>query len=299
MAGAPACYGCRLMKLLILGVGYSAGFFAREALSRGWEVTGTVRTAEKAARLSGEGIRTLVFDGFAVSAPLAAAVAEAEAVLVSVQPGEGGDPAFQRLGLALEAAPALRWIGYLSTIGVYGDHGGAWIDEATAPRPSFRSQLRLQIERDWLALGERTGKAVQIFRLSGIYGPGRNPIVKLRTGTATRLVKPGQVFNRIHVDDIAGVLMASIAAPRPGAIYNVTDDEPAPPQDVVVHAAALAGLTPPPETPFDPAKLSPMAASFYGENKRVSNALVKREFGYAFRYPTYRDALPVLLAGGD
>ncbi len=153
--------------------------------------------------------------------------------------------------------------------------------------------------RDWLALGERTGKAVQIFRLSGIYGPGRNPIVKLRTGTATRLVKQGQVFNRIHVDDIAGILMASIAAPRPGAVYNVTDDEPAPPQDVVVHAATLAGLTPPPETPFDPAKLSPMAASFYGENKRVSNALVKREFGYAFRYPTYREALPVLLAGGD
>lgn len=299
MVGAPACYGCRLMKLLILGVGYSAGFFARAALACGWEVTGTVRTAEKAARLSREGIHTLVFDGFAVSAPLAAAVAEAEAVLVSVQPGEGGDPAFQRLGPALEAASALRWIGYLSTIGVYGDHGGAWIDEATAPRASFRSQLRLQIERDWLALGERTGKAVQIFRLSGIYGPGRNPIVKLRTGNATRLVKPGQVFNRIHVDDIAGVLMASIAAPRPGAIYNVTDDEPAPPQDVVVHAAALAGLTPPPETPFDPAKLSPMAASFYGENKRVSNALVKREFGYVFQYPTYREALPVLLAGGD
>lgn len=299
MVGAPACYGCRLMKLLILGVGYSAGFFAREALARGWEVTGTVRTAEKAARLSREGIRTLLFDGFAVSAPLAAAIAEAEAVLVSVQPGESGDPALDRLGPALAAAPSLRWIGYLSTIGVYGDHGGAWIDEATASRPSFRSQLRLQIERDWLALGQQSGKAVQIFRLSGIYGPGRNPIVKLRNGTATRLVKPGQVFNRIHVDDIAGVLMASIAAPRPGAIYNVTDDEPAPPQDVVVLAAQLAGIAPPPETPFDPAKLSPMAASFYGENKRVSNALVKREFGYAFRYPTYREALPVLLARGD
>ncbi len=287
------------MKLLILGVGYSAGFFAREALARGWEVTGTVRSAEKAAWLSREGIRTLVFDGFAVSAPLAAAVAEAQAVLISVQPGEAGDPALARLGPALEAAPALRWIGYLSTIGVYGDHGGAWIDEETPPKPSFRSQVRIGIERDWLELGVRSGKAVQIFRLSGIYGPGRNPIVKLRQGTATRLVKPGQVFNRIHVDDIAGVLMASLAQPRPGAIYNVTDDEPAPPQDVVVFAAKLAGIAPPPETPFDPARLSPMAASFYGENKRVSNALVKREFGYSFRYPTYREALPVLLAGGD
>ncbi len=287
------------MKLLVLGLGYSAGFFAREALARGWEVTGTVRSADKAARLSREGIRTLVFDGFAVSSFLAMAIAEAEAVLVSVQPGEAGDPVLDRLSQELMAAPDLHWIGYLSTIGVYGDHGGAWIDETTAPRPSFRSQVRLAIERDWLALGESCGKPVQIFRLSGIYGPGRNPIVKLREGKATRLVKPGQVFNRIHVDDITGVLMASLEHPRQGAIYNVTDDEPAPPQDVVSFAAALAGLAPPPETPFDPLRLSPMAASFYGENKRVSNALVKRELGYGFRYPTYRNALPVLLAGGD
>ncbi|PTM39980.1 SDR family oxidoreductase [Bosea sp. 124] len=287
------------MKLLVLGVGYSAGFFARAALARGWEVTGTVRSAEKASRLSREGIRTLVFDGFAVSSFLAAAITEAEAVLVSVQPGEAGDPVLGRLAKDLATAPALRWIGYLSTIGVYGDHGGAWIDETTAPRPSFRSQVRLAIEQDWLALGERSGKAVQIFRLSGIYGPGRNPLVKLRQGKATRLVKPGQVFNRIHVDDIAGVLMASLQRPRHGAIYNVTDDEPAPPQDVVSFAADLAGMAPPPETPFDPAKLSPMAASFYGENKRVSNAVVKRELGYAFRYPSYREAMPVLLADGD
>lgn len=287
------------MKLLILGVGYSAGFFAQAALAKGWQVTGTVRSTEKAERLGRAGLRMLVFDGTTVSPALSAAIAEADAVLVSVQPGETGDPAFQTLGPALEAAPTLRWIGYLSTIGVYGDHGGAWIDETTAPIAGFRSQVRLGIERDWLALGARSGKAAQIFRLSGIYGPGRNPIVKLRQGTASRLVKPGQVFNRIHVDDIAGVLMASIAAPRPGAVYNVTDDEPAPPQDVVVFAAQLAGIEPPPETPFDPAKLSPMAASFYGENKRVSNALVKREFGYSFRYPTYREALPVLLAEGD
>lgn len=287
------------MKLLILGLGYSAGFFARAALARGWEVTGTVRSAEKAARLASEGIRTLIFDGTASSPALSAAIAEAQAVLVSAQPGETGDPAFQHLATDLAEAQTLRWIGYLSTIGVYGDHGGAWIDETTPPEPSFRSQMRLSIERDWLELGERSGKAVQIFRLSGIYGPGRNPLVKLRLGTATRLVKPGQVFNRIHVDDIAGVLMASLAQPRPGAIYNVTDDEPAPPQDVVTFAAQLAGIAPPPETPFDPAKLSAMAASFYGENKRVSNALVKREFGYSFRYPTYREALPVLLADGD
>jgi len=288
------------MKLLILGLGYAAGFFAREALARGWEVTGTVRTSEKAERLDRDGIRMLVFEGLAASDALDEAVAEADAVLVSVQPGAAGDPALDSLSEKLAAAPKLRWIGYLSTIGVYGDHDGGWIDEATEPhRPDERSRVRLAIEQDWLALGARSGKAVQIFRLGGIYGPGRNPLVKLRQGKATRLIKPGQVFNRSHVDDIAGVLMASLARLRPGAIYNVVDDEPAPPQDVVSFAAEIAGIAPPPDIPFDPERLSPMAASFYSENRRVSNALLKLELGYAFRYPSYREALPVLLAGGD
>jgi len=288
------------MNILILGLGYSAGFFARAALARGWEVTGTVRSAEKAAALSREGIRTLVFGGFAVSSALAKAVAEADAVLVSVQPAEDGDPALGPLRAALMAAPNLRWIGYLSTIGVYGDQGGAWIDEAMPPAPTnARTRQRVEIEEAWLQLGRDSRKPMQIFRLSGIYGPGRNAITKLRAGTANRLVKPGQVFNRIHVDDIAGVLMASLAQPRQGAIYNVTDDEPAPPQDVITLAAELTGLTPPPEVPFEQARLSPMAASFYGESKRVSNALVKREFGYAFRYPTYREALRALAEAGE
>nr|WP_047572815.1 SDR family oxidoreductase [Methylobacterium sp. ZNC0032] len=288
------------MNILILGLGYSAGFFARAALARGWEVTGTVRSAEKAAELNREGIRTLVFGGFAVSSALAKAVAEADTVLVSVQPAEDGDPALGPLRAALMAAPNLRWIGYLSTIGVYGDQGGAWIDEATPPSPTnARTRQRVEIEQAWLQLGRDSGKPVQIFRLSGIYGPGRNAITKLRSGTANRLIKPGQVFNRIHVDDIAGVLMASLAQPRQGAVYNVTDDEPGPPQDVITFAAELTGLEPPSEIPFEQAKLSPMAASFYGESKRVSNALVKREFGYAFRYPTYREALRALAAAGE
>ncbi len=288
------------MKLLILGLGYSAGFFARAALARGWEVTGTVRSAERAAELSREGIRTPVFGGFAVSTALAKAVAEAEAVLVSVQPAEDGDPVLQRLRGDLAAAPALRWIGYLSTIGVYGNQDGAWIDETQPVKPgNARNTLRVAVEQDWLALGRDTGKAVQIFRLAGIYGPGRNPVAKLREGKSTRLVKPGQVFNRIRVDDIAGILRAALARPRNGAIYNVTDDEPAPPQDVVSFAAELTGLAAPPEVPFSEARLSPMAASFYGENKRVSNALVKRELGYAFRYPSYREALRALTAAGE
>ncbi|MBN9453909.1 MAG: SDR family oxidoreductase [Bosea sp.] len=288
------------MNILILGLGYSAGFFARAALAQGWEVTGTVRSTEKAAELSSEGIRTLVFGGFAVSSTLAKAVSEADAVLVSVQPAEDGDPALGPLRAALMMAPNLRWIGYLSTIGVYGDQGGVWIDEATPPAPTnARTRQRVEIEEAWLQLGRDSGKPVQIFRLSGIYGPGRNAITKLRAGTANRLVKPGQVFNRIHVDDIAGVLMASLAQPRQGAVYNVTDDEPGPPQDVITFAAELTGLEPPPEIPFEQARLSPMAASFYGESKRVSNALVKREFGYAFRYPTYREALRTLVEAGE
>ena len=288
------------MNILILGLGYSAGFFARAALARGWEVTGTVRSAEKAGRLSREGIRTLVFDGFAVSSALGKAVAEADAVLVSVQPAEDGDPALGPLRAALAAAPNLSWIGYLSTIGVYGDQDGAWIDETMPPAPTnARTRQRVEIEKAWLQLGRDSGKPVQIFRLSGIYGPGRNAITKLRAGTANRLIKPGQVFNRIHADDIAGVLMASLAQPRNGAIYNVTDDEPGPPQDVITFAAELTGLAPPPEIPFEQAQLSPMAASFYGESKRVSNALVKRELGYAFRYPTYREALRALAEAGE
>jgi len=227
-------------------------------------------------------------------------VAVADAVVVSVQPSEDGDAALKLLRNALASAPRLRWICYLSTIGVYGDQGGAWIDEVTPVKPSnARTRQRVAIEQDWLALGRESGKPVQIFRLSGIYGPGRNAISKLREGTATRLIKPGQVFNRIHVDDIAGVLMASLERPRNGAIYNVTDDEPGPPQDVITFAAELTGLEPPPEIPFEQAQLSPMAASFYGESKRVSNALVKRELGYAFRYPTYREALRALAAAGE
>jgi nucleoside-diphosphate-sugar epimerase len=288
------------MKLVIFGLGYSAGFFARAALAKGWEVTGTVRSAEKAGELSRQRLHTLVFGGFAVSTPLAKVLAEADAVLVSAQPDESGDPVLGALADKLAAAEKLRWIGYLSTIGVYGDHGGAWIDESAQCRPtSRRSRQRLETEQDWLDFGANSGKAVQIFRLSGIYGPGRNAITKLQAGTANRLIKPGQVFNRIHVDDIVGVLMASLEKPRPGAVYNVTDDEPAPPQDVISFAAEVAGLVPPPETPFDSAKLSPMAASFYSENKRVSNALVKRELGYAFRYPDYRQALRDLAAAGE
>jgi nucleoside-diphosphate-sugar epimerase len=288
------------MNILILGLGYTAGFFARAALAQGWEITGTVRDADRAAELSRGGIQTLVFGGFAVSRRLAEAVEQADAVLVSIQPSEDGDPVLNALSPALAAASRLRWVGYLSTIGVYGDHAGAWIDETTPPKPgNARNRRRVEVEQQWLAFGAATAKAVQIFRLAGIYGPGRSPLAKLRSGQAHRIVKPGQVFNRIHVDDIAAVLTASLDHPKAGAIYNVSDDEPAPPQDVVTLAAELTGLQPPPEVAFSEADLSPMAASFYGENKRVSNALVKREFGYTLRHPTYREGLRALFTAGE
>jgi nucleoside-diphosphate-sugar epimerase len=192
----------------------------------------------------------------------------------------------------------LQWIGYLSTVGVYGDHQGKWVDEAGETRPvSRRSQLRVAAEQDWLGFGNEHDVPVAVLRLSGIYGPGRNAFVNLERGTARRLVKPGQVFNRIHVDDISGALR-HLAASRNAGIFNVTDDEPAPPQDVVTYAAKLMGIAPPPEIAFEAAQLSPVARSFYGENKRVSNARIKAA-GYRFAFPDYRVALEHMWKAGD
>jgi nucleoside-diphosphate-sugar epimerase len=281
------------MKLLVFGLGYTSQAFVHHAGSRFGEVVATVRSPAKAAALGRDGLSIRIFPG--EEAAIAADVATSAALLVSVPPGPGGDPVLARFARPIASAPDLRWIAYLSTVGVYGDHGGAWVDEATPAQPaSARSRERLAAEDAWLRLGRESGKSVQVFRLSGIYGPGRSAFDRLADGTAKRLVKPGQVFNRIHVDDIAAVLLASLDRPRPGAIYNVTDDEPAPPQDVVAHAAALTGVPPPPEQPFDPAELSPMARSFYAENKRVRNALIRDELGVTLRYPTYREGLAAL-----
>jgi nucleoside-diphosphate-sugar epimerase len=247
-----------------------------------------------------EGIRALLFDGERANPEIAPALAQAECVLVSVPPDEHGDPVLRAFADDLASAPRLAWIGYLSTVGVYGDHGGAWVDETTPVSPvTERSAARVAAENAWLALGARSGKPVHIFRLAGIYGPGRNALEQLARGTARRIVKPGQVFNRIHVDDIAAVLAASIERRNGGAIYNLADDEPAPPQDVVAYAAALTGIEPLPETPFEAARLSPMAASFYGECKRVRNRRVKEELGVRLRYPSYREGLKALFDAGE
>jgi nucleoside-diphosphate-sugar epimerase len=292
------------VKLFVFGLGYTALALARLALARGspskfsW-IGGTVRGSGKADRLASEGIHARCMEP-APDPRIREDVGSADALLVSIPPGEEGDAALASYSDAIAAAPRLGWIGYLSTVGVYGDQGGDWVDEATPPAPSTeRSRRRVRAETAWLDLGRSAGKAVHLFRLSGIYGPGRNALANLANGTARRIVKPGQVFNRVHVDDIVAVLMASVAQPRADAIYNVADDEPAPPQDVVAYAARLCGMEPPPETLFDDAALSPMAASFYAENKRVSNGLIREELGVRLRYPTYREGLEALRKSGE
>jgi nucleoside-diphosphate-sugar epimerase len=288
------------VTLFVFGLGYSAEAFVRRERGRFHRIVATVTSAEKEKVVAAQGLEARVFGPEARDAHIVDDLRDARALLVSIPPGEDGDPALTAFGEAIAAAPCLAWIGYLSTVGVYGDHGGAWIDESTPPKPaSARSRRRLAAEEAWLALGRRTGKPVHVFRLAGIYGPGRNALAQLAAGTAKRIVKPGQVFNRVHVDDIAAALAASLDRPRAEAIYNVADDEPAPPQEVVAYAARLAGVEPPPEVAFDAAALSPMARSFYGETKRVSNRLTKDELGLALRYPTYREGLAALRALGE
>ncbi|MDP4022167.1 SDR family oxidoreductase [Methylobacterium sp. NEAU 140] len=287
------------MNLFVFGLGFTARRFADTERARFAQVRATVTEPDKAERIAAEtGFAMRAFGPDADDSRIAADLADTDALLVSAPPTEDGDGVLKTYAGVI-AASRIGWIGYLSTIGVYGDQGGAWIDETTPATPrSARSRVRLEAEEAWLALGARTGKAVQVFRLSGIYGPGRNPIVKLREGRSQRIIKAGQVFNRIHVDDIAATLKASLDRPRPGAVYNVTDDEPAPPQTVTEHAAALAGLPLPPAVDFETADLSPMARSFYGENKRVRNRLIREELGVRLAYPTYREGLAALV-GAD
>ena len=280
------------MKLLSFGHGYSARALTPLLLKQGWQVTGTTRTEEKAAVLRQEGVTPVLWGH-----DLSAACAEASHILISAGPGSDGDPVLAEYGDVIrETIGQKAWVGYLSTTGVYGDHDGGWVDETTALTPSTkRGQLRVDAEAAWQTICP----AVHIFRLAGIYGPGRGPFAKVRNRTARRIIKRGQVFSRIHVDDIAQVLAASIARPNPGAIYNLCDDDPAPPEDVIGHAAELLGLPLPPAEDFEAAEMTPMARSFYAESKRVRNDRIKRELGVVLRYPDYRTGLRALLAAGD
>ena len=284
-------------RLFCFGYGFSASTLGALLRPAGWSLAGTCRTAEGCRALAGAGVDAVPFSREAPLARPAQSLAGTTHVLLSIPPDTDGDSALDCHGADIAAIEGLEWIAYLSTTGVYGDTGGAWVDENAPPAPTgARGKRRVEAERGWLALGEKHGLAVHVFRLAGIYGPGRNALAAVRRGTAKRIAKPGQVFSRIHVADIAQVLAASIAKPRAGAIYNVCDDEPAPAADVVAHACALLGVAPPLLTPLEDADLSPMARSFYADNRRVSNARIKAELGVTLRYPNYRAGLAALLA---
>lgn len=283
-------------RLFIFGVGYCGLEIAKLARAAGWSVAGTCRTSEKADELKGLGFEAHLFDG---SAPLpAAALGKATHVLSTIAPGTTGDPALKTSARLLRDA---RWLGYLSTTGVYGDHGGGWVDEETPARPAQpRSIERLAAERAWQATGLEAGSAVDIFRLPGIYGPGRSAIDQVKAGTARRIDKPGQVFSRIHVADVAGTVLLALGQARAGAIYNVADDLPAPTGEVVAFACELLGKPVPPAIAWDEVAptMSAMARSFYAENRRVKNDKIKNELGVALRYPTYKEGLRAIAASG-
>lgn len=272
-------------RVFIFGLGFSGRVIARRLLDAGWQVAGTTRSGE-AVELPG--VTVLPFDR---DHPLPADALDGVAhLLSSVPPDRLGDPVIEAV-----RGHRLDWAGYLSTTGVYGDHGGGWVDEDTPAAPTLeRSRRRIEAETAWRA----SGLPVHIFRLAGIYGPGRSAIDSVRAGTARRIVKPGQVFSRIHVEDIAGAVLASLARPNPGRVYNLCDDDAAPPQEVIAYACTLLGVAPPPEIPWDEAKgsLSAMALSFYADNKRVRNGRMKSELGVTLTYPSYREGLQAILA---
>ena len=280
------------MKLFVFGLGYSGLAFARHAVAQGYEVVGTHREPPSTVE---PGIRYITF-GPGHTLPKDA-LDGVIGLLSTVPPTDLGDPALDAIGKYINIMERFAWVGYLSTTGVYGDRQGGLVDETSPLLPSLeRSKQRVRAEADWLGLWKNHKIPVHIFRLAGIYGPGRSAIDSLRAGKAKRIVKPGQVFSRIHVEDIAGALLASLAKPTPGEIYNLCDDNPAGPEEVITYAAGLLGVDPPPAIPFDQADLSPMARSFYADNKRVSNQKMKNALGYRLKYPSYKEGLKAILS---
>ncbi len=299
MAGRPFGPAAALnlpMRVFFFGLGFSSLASAsalRALFGPDLSISGTVRNAEKRDRLRGENIAAHLFERDAFLPDLA----EATHLIHSIAPGEGGDPVLEAYRDALDRAEKLQWLCYYSTVGVYGDFGGAWIDESVPLHPvNQRSKARVRVEQQWRDYAEMRGLPLLILRLAGIYGPGRSTFDKLRDGTARRIVKPGQVFNRIHVADI-GRITALAAERRLSGTFNLADDEPAAPQDLVTFAAGRLGMAPPPEIPFEQAEMTPMARSFYGDNKRVSNRAIKEALGIDLLYPTYRVGLDSIREG--
>jgi nucleoside-diphosphate-sugar epimerase len=273
--------------LLSIGHGFSASVLGAQLIKDGWTVYGTTRSVEKAKKLTDGGVNSIIWPG----TDLTPYIQKATHILTSVPPNSQGDPVLNQYNEIL-SKNTFDWVGYLSTTGVYGNHNGGWVDENSPLKPNTtRGKLREEAELSWSKLNIN----LHIFRLAGIYGPGRGPFSKVRNGTARRIIKEGQLFSRIHVDDIAQVLLASIRYPRQGAIYNVCDDNPAPPEDVISYAAELLDMPIPIAIDYDKAEMSPMARSFYAENKRVSNELIKKELGVELKFPDYKAGLQSLL----
>ncbi|HEV7277726.1 MAG TPA: SDR family oxidoreductase [Devosiaceae bacterium] len=284
------------MNIFFFGMGYSSLATARalHGSDPDLSVAGTTRTEDGAELLAETAYHIHVFDGVGPGATLAPDLRRSTHVVQSIPPDDAGDPVLRLHGDTLDGARDLQWLCYFSTVGVYGNFDGAWVDEASPTRPvNARSQKRVEVEADWRAYAEARGLPLLILRLAGIYGPGRSAFDRLREGTARRIVKPGQVFNRIHVEDI-GRVTALAARQRLGGTFNLADDEPAPPQDLVAHAAALLDVPPPPEIPFETAEMTPMARSFYSDNKRVSNRAIKQALDIELLYPTYRQGLAAI-----
>jgi len=279
--------------LLSFGHGYSATALSHLLQAQQWSILGTTRDPQKVGALRLQGITPLIWPGDNIKN----ALAQATHLLISTAPDENGDPVLADFSNEIaNAAPHIEWVGYLSTTGVYGDHQGDWVDENTPLTPTTeRGRKRVVAEKQWRDFACKTSLTLQIFRLAGIYGPGRGPFAKVKNGSARRIIKPGQVFSRIHVDDIAQTLFASFANPNPGAIYNLCDDEPAPPEDVIAYAAELLNKPVPPAILWDDADMTPMARSFYAESKKVRNDRIKSELGITLKYPDYRSGLQAIL----
>lgn len=285
-------------RLFCFGLGYSAMTLARRLMAKGWTVAGTTRSVEKQTSLRAEGLDVHLFDRNRPLVDPGEALKDATHILTSIVPDEAGDPVLACHLKDLLSVETISWAGYLGTTGVYGDRNGEWVDETTPTLPSLpRTKRRVAAEGHWLA----SGLPVHLFRLAGIYGPGggRNALATVLSGRARRVVKPGQMFGRIHVDDIAQVLEASIQRPNPGATYNVADNEPAPPQDVIAFAADLLGVDAPPEVPFEDADLSEAARSFYADNRRVANDRIREELGVDLLFPNYREGLRAIFKEMD
>jgi hypothetical protein len=288
------------MNLFAFGLGYTAQDFIARHGAMFDAIAGTVRSYYAAECLDNPRIQAFVFDSERADPGIIEALADADVLLVSIPPGASVDPVLTKFGRQLTLHERPRTILYLSTVGVYGDRRGEWVDETRIPMPKHeRSIARLHAEKAWAALAKDKNKTIHILRLAGIYGPGRNTLVALREGTARRIVKEGQVFNRIHVADISATLAALLAYEGGGEIFNVADDEPAPPQDVITYAAKLMGIAPPPEHQLDDAELSALARGFYDENKRASNRKLKEKLGVKLSFPTYREGLTALWEAGE